>query len=387
VGAYWRQQQGYGKAEALLERKWPEKYNAEGHLTWVGNLYGKGLPHSLVLRRNRIYHGTWGSAPFQSIYQPSTGGLSSLLLMPEWYLIIFVLLILSGLGLFWPPLLLLAAPVALSIFASILQVGLSAKRASFGNKPASRVKRFKLQVITAFLYLIQPLARLRGRLYNGLVPWRQRHPFGLSSPRPHVFALWSERWRTPAERLTELCEALRASGAVVLTGGDYDRWDLEVRCGMLGSTRLLMTIEEHGEGKQMIRIRTWPVCPTRGITLMLLFATLSLLAGLDRSLTVSLLLGCIASMTAIRMLQACGTTKASIIHSLQAIYPGSVETFAAKETARDDPAATIDWSVSEPQINSPVDNVPVIPEGNASLSTPGTNAASPRVAMGATGGE
>ena len=29
---YWKQQQGYGKAEALLEEKWPERYNAMGHL-------------------------------------------------------------------------------------------------------------------------------------------------------------------------------------------------------------------------------------------------------------------------------------------------------------------------------------------------------------------
>jgi GT2 family glycosyltransferase len=32
IRAYWKQQKGYGKAEALLERKWPEKYNAAGHL-------------------------------------------------------------------------------------------------------------------------------------------------------------------------------------------------------------------------------------------------------------------------------------------------------------------------------------------------------------------
>ena len=40
---YWKQQQGYGKAEALLEEKWPEKYNALGHTSWGGRLYGKGL--------------------------------------------------------------------------------------------------------------------------------------------------------------------------------------------------------------------------------------------------------------------------------------------------------------------------------------------------------
>ena len=38
--AYWKQQLGYGKAEALLERKWPGKYNSAGHLQWAGRLYG-----------------------------------------------------------------------------------------------------------------------------------------------------------------------------------------------------------------------------------------------------------------------------------------------------------------------------------------------------------
>ncbi len=36
--AYLRQQWGYGKAEAMLERKWPEKYNLVGHLSWRGRM-------------------------------------------------------------------------------------------------------------------------------------------------------------------------------------------------------------------------------------------------------------------------------------------------------------------------------------------------------------
>src|SRR5881296_1121165 len=39
VRAYWRQQKGYGKAEALLEKKWPEKYNTAGHVNWAGRIY------------------------------------------------------------------------------------------------------------------------------------------------------------------------------------------------------------------------------------------------------------------------------------------------------------------------------------------------------------
>jgi O-antigen biosynthesis protein len=80
--AYWKQQTGYGKAEALLEGKWPEKYNAGGHYMWAGRVYGKGYSHR-VGRVGRIYQGIWGSAPFQSVYEPAPSTLWSLSLMPE----------------------------------------------------------------------------------------------------------------------------------------------------------------------------------------------------------------------------------------------------------------------------------------------------------------
>ncbi|MDF2760315.1 MAG: glycosyl transferase, family 2, partial [Thermomicrobiales bacterium] len=85
VRTYWRQQQGYGRAEALLEAKWPEQYNAAGHLNRAGRLYGQGWTRALGSRRSRIYAGTWGSAPFQSVYQPAPRLLVTLPLMPEWY--------------------------------------------------------------------------------------------------------------------------------------------------------------------------------------------------------------------------------------------------------------------------------------------------------------
>jgi GT2 family glycosyltransferase len=69
---YWKQQQGYGKAEALLEAKWPERYNAAGHTTWAGRIYGRGLTRALGQRLGRIYQGGAASALFQSVYQPAT---------------------------------------------------------------------------------------------------------------------------------------------------------------------------------------------------------------------------------------------------------------------------------------------------------------------------
>src|SRR5207245_1835876 len=51
VRTYWKQQIGYGRAEAMLERKWPEKYNGPGHVRWTGRMYGSGLTRALGWRR------------------------------------------------------------------------------------------------------------------------------------------------------------------------------------------------------------------------------------------------------------------------------------------------------------------------------------------------
>ena len=66
--SYWKQQRGYGRAEALLEKKWPEKYNELGHrhVGWTHLREGRS-PQALGLRPQRIYHGSWGSAPYQSL--------------------------------------------------------------------------------------------------------------------------------------------------------------------------------------------------------------------------------------------------------------------------------------------------------------------------------
>src|SRR5437588_4742989 len=110
IGGYWKQQQGYGKAEALLEKKWPNKYNSAGHHTLSGRVYGRGMVH-LFFRRTLIYHGVAGFAPFQSLYERAPGALGALPLMPEWYLIVLTLIGLSILGVLWKPLL-LAGPLA-----------------------------------------------------------------------------------------------------------------------------------------------------------------------------------------------------------------------------------------------------------------------------------
>lgn len=316
IRTFWRQQYGYGRAEALLERKWPEKYNRAGHLTWAGRVYGKGLM-PLLSRGWRIYHGTWGCAPFQSLYQPTPGKLASLPLMPEWYLVCFALTLLSVLGTPWAPLLVVMPMLILVLGASLIQAGQGAAQAVFTSAPQSDLARLKLRALTAFLYLLQPLARLHGRLDHGLSPWRWRGGAGLAFPWVRTFKMWSEGWQGSEERLRSLEAALRKFGSVVRRGGDYDRWDLEVRGGPLSTVRILMAIEEHGGGRQLVRFRAWPRFSRGGRILALLCAIVATWAKLHSAWASSVILGIVTVIFVIRGLQECATEMATVLHALE----------------------------------------------------------------------
>ena len=49
--------------------------------------------------------------------------------------------------------------------------------------------------------------------------------------------------------------ALCSAGAVHWRGTSFDRWDLAVRGGFWGTARLRFAVEEHGDGKQMLRFQ------------------------------------------------------------------------------------------------------------------------------------
>jgi glycosyltransferase involved in cell wall biosynthesis len=301
VRTYWRQQLGYGRAEALLEHKWPERYNALGHYRWAGRIYGTGLTRALALGPGRIYQGSWGGAPFQSLYQPAPGLLASLPLMPEWHLAIVGLAALSTLGALWPPLVFALPLLGLMLAIPVVQAMVSAGGATFtGTAP------WKRRLLTAALHLLQPIARLRGRLRHGLSPWRARGARRPISPHPRRRVLWTQRWRAPEERLRGIEEALRQAGTVVRRGGDFDRWDLEARGGLFGSARLLVGVEEHGQGQQMVRAQVWPRVAAAALAVVAALAALTGAAAFGRAPIPAGVLGLAALATAARIAWECG---------------------------------------------------------------------------------
>ncbi len=315
--AYWRQQRGYGRAEALLERKWPERYNAPGHLSWRGRLYGLGLPHAVLPRRWRIYHGTWGCGLFQQLYRPADGALAALPLMPEWHLLLAPLAVLSALGLAWPPLLLALPVLGVCLSALVVQAIRGAAHARFPTPPRSRWTELRLRALTAVLYLAQPLARLSGRLAHGLTPWRRRGSGRLALPRPRVLDRWSEHWRPAEEWAGQVEAALLGMGAAFQRGGEFDRWELHVRGGLLGAARVRMAVEEHGANRQLARYRVWPRCSPLALLLLTGFAGLTAAAGAAGETVAVAALGGGFGTLLLRLAIECGSATATALRAIR----------------------------------------------------------------------
>lgn len=287
VSMYWRQQKGYGKAESLLEEKWPERYNAAGHVSWGGRLYGRGFPMPISLRPRRVYGGVWGSAAYQSLYESGPLTLLTLPLMPEWHFVIAALALLSLLGVSWPPLFLALPLLLLALAAPLAQAAIAASRARY-PQPAQSVRQQRERwALTFVLHLMQPMARLNGRIQHGLTPWRQRGASPLASPWRCNETLWSECWRDPSAWVEALEGVLRAHGAIVQRGSECDRWDLAIRGGVLAAARCRLAIEEHGAGRQLVRIACAARPSASAAALVVVFALLAVGAGSDSAWTAS----------------------------------------------------------------------------------------------------
>lgn len=124
----------------------------------------------------------------------------------------------------------------------------------------------------------------------------------------HISNFWNEEWKSSEQRLETVEKALYAENAAVARGGDFDRWDLEVRSGLVSSARTCMAIEDHGSGRQLIRFRSWPKINPPFLFAITLFSSLAILAAIDQAWIAVLILGIIAITILALGLWNCATT-------------------------------------------------------------------------------
>jgi hypothetical protein len=148
------------------------------------------------------------------------------------------------------------------------------------------MKSVKYILCIILLHLLQPIARLYGRFTNGLTPWRKKGTTVqlrfLFSIHPRAFAYWSEVWHSMEERLSGIEKKLTQLRSRVKRGGDFDQWDIQASNGLFARSRGLLTIEEHGGGKQMLRLKCRTAFSATAIFIIVLLAGICLYAVLDK---------------------------------------------------------------------------------------------------------
>jgi GT2 family glycosyltransferase len=262
--AYFRQQAGYGEAEALLRFKHPDKFNSWGNGKWRGILYGPAL-QGLRFGQPIIYRGTFGTGLFQCVYQPGPAHWAMMPSTLEWHAGLLLLALASFL---WLPAAVLAGGMLL---LSILVAALQAAQARLDPKHEG----IRSRLLIASLCYRQPLVRswwrYRTRLLSACAPNAGPAFPGNWSTLPRgcrrTVSYWSENG---ADRTQLLHRALLSFGVnrwgKILDSGWAD-WDLEVHCYPAAALQICTVQEDHGGSKHLIRVR-YRLRPQRVIRLL-----------------------------------------------------------------------------------------------------------------------
>jgi GT2 family glycosyltransferase len=249
--AYFRQQAGYGEAEALLRFVHPDRFNGLGVGKWRGVLYGAN-PRGLCLGGPIIYRGTFATGLFQCVYHPGPTHWATLPNTLEWHAVA-VLIALTALA--WPWAGVVAAlMLGLSVVVAFLQA-VQARLAPRHNGPAARL------LVAALCYaqpLVRSWSRYRTRLFTyGAPSPRNAAPPGRRLPLDGRYkaAYWGETGIGRTELLGRLIDYLAVHRWVKTIDSGWTDWDVELHLHPWSVLRVCTAQEEHGGGRRLVRIR------------------------------------------------------------------------------------------------------------------------------------
>lgn len=234
--------------------------------------------------------------------------------MPEWYLFTGALIFIASLGFLWAPLLWVWVLVAVSFTIVVIQAVVSASKNI--SLTAELRRSIKYKSLISLLHIIQPIARLYGRIKHGLTPWRKKSTV---SEKKHLFLvhsktfmLWSEDWKMAGEWLELIEKKLLQLKTRVRRGGEFDRWDIQIGNGLFSTSKGLLAIEEHGANKQYLKFRCKAGYSAFSLTLIILFASLSIAAIVDKQWIV----GVVFAAMMFKIIAKCVVEKSSSFNTL-----------------------------------------------------------------------
>jgi hypothetical protein len=251
IGAYLRQQKGYGRSEALVQFKHPQRFNALGCLRWSGVIYGDGA-YSRGDPPASVFHGRFGSGPFQIIYRQGNFGVWWYFTMLEWHALAAFA---ATLAIAWWPLI----GITLAMWSATL---IAATRSALGGRLERGAPRWCRALLLLF-HLVQPVVRgwhrhsyrLAARMGRKQLP--QEQVTNLKKRSQGEFDLY---WQSNDGRGREqlLLALLEKAGSEKWRGDYLAEWqphDVELVGGLWHDVRIVTATEELGGPRRFTRAR------------------------------------------------------------------------------------------------------------------------------------
>jgi O-antigen biosynthesis protein len=245
ISAYYGQQRGYGRAEAMLYQCYPERFNALGQIKWTGTIPGfiRTLPGG---DEPRVF---WGArrTGHQTIFDPALKVLAFMPQTLEWTILWTIALAASILlgGTAWPALAMLALGPVWALYYA-------------WHAPLEKAHRsFTSRILIAILAYTGPMRRsltryrtrlkMLGRKTTEAAP-RQLPQVNLSR-RELRLAYWNEQYVTRDALLDRMMKLFARDGHPALIDRGWNDYDLELRPDPWTRVELKTADEEHEGAK------------------------------------------------------------------------------------------------------------------------------------------
>lgn len=251
VAAYLKQQRGYGEAEALLKYKHPDHFNTLGASHWHGRIYG-GETIGVRIGADVIYHGTFGTGLFQTIYRRPASLAAMMLMSIEWLLLTGFVAVL-GLA-FWP---LLWMALGMLLMPMVLALVAAAQ------SPMPRHRHPLSRLLIAYLHYRQPIARGWARysvrlkakvMKHTLGGYRRQGPLPFDRRDGHTLKYWSKVYDR-LHLLEHLKQEVRAAGWRYRLDSGWGAWDMEIYGSRYVKVRITTATEHHHNVGMLTRVK------------------------------------------------------------------------------------------------------------------------------------
>jgi len=242
---YLRQQLGYGRSEAMVEARHPDRFTVWGTARWRGSIYDSA---KRTVTPQRIYRGQYGAAAFQSVYR---GGGHMLDIVHQAGVPIAGALMITG------PLALynrvLAAPALAALVAMVVLAAVDLMRVQPPRQEGGGL-RFRAGVTA--MQLLQPVVRTWGRWrHRSILPLHGGPAPPLAGPMRSVGrgTVMAPYQHSRPQLTAAVVNALQRAGTRVAPGTGWEDFDARIHGGAFVVAFLVTT--DHLKGWVQVRIR------------------------------------------------------------------------------------------------------------------------------------